>query len=133
MAEGLMTDTCTITKAGSGAPEFNSATGKYDDPDRVSVYGPDIAPHFGKCRIPRRAGVLTTGDSTSGEVAWKVGEWPFDLPVDGTAEIVPGMVVDYLTSQFDESLAGRKFTLSDPSRQSQATVRRFKMQEVVGS
>jgi len=129
-----MTDTCQITKPGEGEPVFDDESGTYTDPAPVEVYGPTIAPHFGKCRIPRRAGVLTSGSaSSSGEVGWEVGEWPLDLPSVGSEDVSPGMVVDYLTAASDASLAGRQFTITEPSRQSQATARRFKVKEVIGT
>ena len=129
-----MTDTCRITKDGDGERVFDDATGEYGEPERVEVYGPATAPHLGKCRIPRRAGVLTSGSaSSSGEVGWEVGEWPLDLPSVGSEDVSPGMVVDYVTAELDASLPGRRFTITEPSRQSQATARRFKVKEVLGT
>jgi len=133
-AEGRMTDTCQITKPGEGEPVFDDASGKYVAPAPVEVYGPATAPHFGKCRIPRRAGVLTSGAaSQAGEVGWEIGEWPLDLPVGGTEALSPSMVVNYLTAELDASLPGRTYTLVEPARQSQSTARRFKMKEGLGT
>lgn len=125
MAEARMTGTCLITRPGSGNGPFNEGTGQYDDPAPVTVYE-------GKCRIPRRSTGLTSGASTGGQTSWLVGEYPLDLPIDGTGDIGPGMTVNYLSDSADPDLAGRVFGITEPSRQSQATARRFKMKEVVG-
>lgn len=128
-----MTDTCRITKPGAGEPVYNPATGGYDDPAPVEVYGPSVEPHKGKCRIPRRASALTSTSSTGGTASWAVGEYPLDLPVTGSEGVEPGQTVTYLTAKFDASLVDRVFGVTEPSRQSQATVRRFRMKEVVGA
>lgn len=125
-----MRDTCRITKPGEGRGEKNYETGQYDKPAPVVVYE-------GPCRIPRRsAGMTSGGGSAAGDASWKVGEFPLDLPIDHAGyagEVGLGMTVEYLTSLDQPDLVGHVFGISEISRQSQATARRFRMKEVVGS
>lgn len=128
-AERTMSDTCRITRPGEGQGPFNPETGQYDDPLPVTVYE-------GKCRIPRR-GTATTTTAAAGEQAFQVGEYPFEIPVEGDGyvvgeEVKPGQTVTYLTAAYDPSLAGRVFGIVDPVFQSQATKRRFKIKANVG-
>lgn len=133
-AEDRMRDVCRITKAGTGERVFDDGTGQYTDPAPVEVYGPATAPQFGKCRIPRRSTALTSGAETSaGDIAWKIGEYPLDLPVIGSENVRPDQIVTYLSSDMDPALVDRVFTITEPTRQSQATARRFAMREVVGT
>lgn len=129
--EGRMRDTCRITKPGTGARVKNEETGTYTDPDPVTVYE-------GKCRIPRRSGATTStssaGSTSNTGTAWQVGEYPLAIPIDapGSADVRPGHTVTYLTAADDPALVGQVFGITEPSRQSAATERRFKMKQVVG-
>lgn len=128
-AERLMTDTCRITRPGDGQGPFNSDTGQYDPPPPVTVYE-------GPCRIPPR-GTASTTTANAGEQSFQVGEYPFEIPVDGDGyvageEVATGQTVTYLTAKYDPSLVGRVFGIVDPVYQSQATRRRFKIKTNVG-
>lgn len=127
-AESRQNDTCRITKPGVGPGDFNDETGQYDKPDPITVYD-------GQCRIPKRANDGTATTAAAGEAAWKVGEYPLALPVeaDGSADVAVDMTVEYLTSEADPALAGRVFGITGITRQTEATERRFRMKEVVGS
>lgn len=127
-AEARMADTCRITRPGEGQGPFNPETGQYDAPPPVTVYE-------GPCRIPPR-GTATTTTARAGEQAFQVGEYPFEIPVEGEGyatgeDVAPGQTVTYLTSKYDPSLAGRVFGIVDPVFQSQATKRRFKIKAAV--
>lgn len=132
--ENRMRDTCRITKPGEGGRgTLDRETGKYAGaPDPVVVYE-------GPCRIPKRASAQTSAAGTSaGDASWDVGEFPLDIPIAGSGykdagEVGTGMTVEYLTSADRPDLAGHVFGISEVSRQSQATVARFRMKEVVGS
>lgn len=125
--ESRMRDTCRITKPGEGQGPWNPNTGSYDPPPPITVYE-------GKCRIPRRSSSTTSGSASE---TFAVGEFPLAIPVTGPEyvsgdEVAPGMTVTYLTAADDPSLAGHVFGITEPSRQSQATERRFVMKENVG-
>lgn len=119
-----MLDTCRITKPGAGAAVIDPVTLQYVDPAPSVVYE-------GRCRIPRRAVAVSTTTASGGEASWEVGEYPLDLPVDGSAAVAPGQTVTYLTAQ-DPALVGMVFGITEPILQSQATARRFRMKTVVG-
>lgn len=126
LAEERMVDTCRITKPGAGKGPFNQATGKYDPPDPEVVYE-------GKCCIPKSQPNAAT--AAAGEAAWQVGEYPFAVPLTdpATAAIAPGMTVEYLTARYVTDLAGRRFGVVAPLRQTTPKDRRFKIKEPVGS
>lgn len=131
-AEALMTDTCRITRPGDGQRTRNEQTGKYTEPDPVTVYE-------GPARIPSRTGATagSAHDAAAGEASWKVSEYPLSIPLDGegytAGEIVaPGQTVTWLTSAADPALVGRRFGIIAPARQTYAVARRFTMREAVG-
>lgn len=125
--EALMTDTCRITRPGSGDPVFNKGTGQYDDPAPVTVYE-------GKCRIPS---VNTTTGKNGGAVqSFAVGEFPLDLPLDGpgytTGETVaPGQTITYLTAPYNAALVGMVFGVTEPLLASHQTKQRWKIKTAV--
>lgn len=130
-AEALLTDTCRITRAGTGDRVRNPVTGKYTDPDPVVVYE-------GPARIPSRAnsssGSARAADA--GEASWQVSDFPLTLPLDGPGyvdgeAVGPGQTVTWLTSATDPDLVGRVFGIVAPARQTYAVARRFLMREGV--
>ncbi|GAA1138383.1 DUF6093 family protein [Nocardioides aquiterrae] len=130
-AAALRTDTCRITRPGDGERTRNPATGKYEDPEPVTVYE-------GPARIPSRAnspaGSARAADG--GSAAWQVSDFPLDLPLDGPGytsgeSVGPGQTVTWLTSATDPELVGRVFGIVAPARQTYAVARRFLMREVV--
>lgn len=129
-AESRHRDTCRITKPGNGERVRDEETGTYTDPPPITVYE-------GKCRIPRRSSTTTgrSGSTADTGTSWQVGEFPFAIPIDaaGSTDVRPGHTVTYLTAADDPSLVGQVFGITEPSRQSAATERRFKMKQVVSS
>ncbi|WP_426243693.1 DUF6093 family protein [Nocardioides sp. LHG3406-4] len=124
MAEARMTDTCRITRAGEGERVLNPETAQYEDPPPVVVYE-------GRCHIPKRAG--STSQSAGGDASWRVGEVPFELPIDGSEAVRVGMTVTYLTAAYDPELPGHVFGITEVAFQSQATKRRLVMKTITGS
>lgn len=118
-----MRDTCRITKPGEGAPVLDPVTLEYVDPTATVVYE-------GPCYIPKRT--ATVSDASAGGASWQVGEYPLELPIDGSENVAPGHTVTYLTSPDNPALVGQVFGITEPDLQSQATARRFRMKRVVG-
>lgn len=131
-AEDLMVDTCVITRAGEGKGEFNDATGQYDTPARVTVYGPDIEPHHGKCQLQIQSVTNSASSSNAGEREAVVQGDVLKLPVDGTGDVSIGDVAKIVSSAYDPSLVDREFTVSGRHAKSFASARRLPVQEVTG-
>lgn len=123
LAESLMTDTCTITRAGVGKGTWNDTTGQYDTPARVTAY-------TGKCRVQIKAVIASSSASTAGERQVIAQEFELQLPVDGTDTVAINDVAEMLTCALDSALVGRKFTVAARHEKSQATARRLRVIEV---
>lgn len=130
-AESLMTDTCQITKPGTGQGPWNPSTGTYDPPPPVEVYGPATAPHFGKCRL-KTPSVVNPFQADSAGTSWRVEQSVLSLPVDADLPS-EAKTVNYLTAPYNPSLEGRVFGITGPARGSQTTAQRVLVQEVVGT
>ncbi len=129
-AESNFHDTCTITRKGTGTGEFNNETGQYDDPPRTTIYGPTVAPHFGKCRLQVRSISSGSTDSNAGEREAGVQESELQLPVDeSTGNVAVGDVAEMVTCVMDPSLVGRQFTIASRHGKSQASARRLRVEE----
>lgn len=131
-AEDLMVDTCIITRAGEGEGEFNEATGQYDAPARVTIYGPDVEPHRGKCQLQIQSVTNSASSSNAGEREAVVQGDVLKLPVDGTGDVSIGDVAKIVSSTHDPSLVDREFTVSGRHAKSFASARRLPVQEVTG-
>lgn len=132
LAEALMTDTCTITRAGAGAGAgagvgagvgpFNESTGQYDPPPRITVY-------TGKCRIQIKSAVASSADSSAGDRLGTVQDRELQLPITGTADVSIDDVAEVTAAVSDASLVGRKFTVTERHEKSQATARRLRVRQ----
>lgn len=129
-AESLMVDTCRITRSGEGEPVFNPETGQYEKRARVTVYGPELEPHMGRCRIQdNRVQVGAPDQSSQAGLVISVQNTELQLPVDGTGHIAPGDIAEILSCRFDPSLVGHQVTIEGPHGKSQATARRLRVKE----
>lgn len=131
-AESLMIDTCIITRPGAGKGEFNEATGKYDAPARVTIYGPGIEPHHGKCQLVVQSATNSASPSNSGDRTAIVQGDVLKLPVIGTGDVSNGDVAKMVTSPTDPSLVDREFTVTGRHAMTNATARRLPVKEVAG-
>lgn len=122
LAESLMTDTCTITRAGTGKGAWNESTGQYDTPARSMVY-------TGKCRIQIKSIVASSSESDAGERASIAQEFELQLPIAGTDTVAIHDVAEVTAAAHDDSLVGRKFTVTARHEKSQATARRLRVVE----
>jgi len=122
-AESRMRDTCTVCPVvGVG-----DATG--DPTLGAAIYGPSIAPHYGKCRFPPPS--VQESDPQAGGATYTVTRGRVDVPV-GAFVASTGLVVTSVTSETDPNLPGRRFRTQAPSpANSQATAYRLAVEEVV--
>lgn len=68
-AEQRLLDVCEATVAGEGPSIRNPETGKVEPPPRVPIYGPDIAPHYGACRVRMATAASSVIQGPDGQVA----------------------------------------------------------------
>lgn len=125
MAESLMVDTCTITRAGVGKGEFNSETGQYDLPARIEIYS-------GKCRLQVTSIIAGSSKSDAGERQTIVQAAEIQLPVAGTESVSIDDVAEMTSTAFDAAHVGRKLTVAALHAKTHATSRRLRVQEVIG-
>ncbi|HET6916595.1 MAG TPA: DUF6093 family protein [Acidimicrobiales bacterium] len=123
-AEALMTDTCQITKPGTGDPVYDSATGTYAPPAPVEVYN-------GKCKL-KTPHVVNPFQADGAGTPWQVEQATLSLPADAPS-IEQGWTVNYLTAPYNTVLEGRVFGVTGPAHGSQTTAQRVLVQEVVGT
>ncbi len=121
MSDGLMPDTCKVTRPG-GEPVFNEATGLYDDPDPQTVYaGP-----FRSRGVNTAAGEIDAAAQLLVETDASVS-----FPVTAaTAGITKNDTVTWVTSTFDPGLVGKSVRVTGPfAKTSHAVARRFRVEE----
>lgn len=121
-AERLMFDQCVIRRR----------TGSTTDPN-TGVVTPDyLSPHpyTGKCRIKMTTslGVNPGRDRDSGEQAVTVSQMLLQLPF-AAAGIITGDEAE-ITASRDADLVGRKLRIDGPFGQTDATMRRYLVEEV---
>lgn len=119
LAESLMTDTCTITRAGAGERTFNATTNSYTDPADTTVY-------TGACRVKPSA---LSGNTTAQAGEREVSLWPYSvsIPFAETAELDDVVTV---TASADPSLVGRTLRVRSVARGTYLTARRLDCEEV---
>ena len=132
-AEAGMVDVCVITREGVGEPVFNETTGQYTDPARVDIYGPGIAPHFGKCRF-QDAGIANAAAAVvnAGDRATNVQGGELQLPVEGTGVVAVNDVAELISSATDSSRVGHKYTIATRFEKTHASSRRLRLSEATG-
>lgn len=125
-AESLMVDTCRITKPGEGKGPFNEHTGQYDPPPRITVYE-------GKCRIQVRSDINANAvEAVVGDHEWTYRTATLQLPIEGTGQIRPDFVCEYLTCPLDPDMVGRQFNMQAESKgKTHATHRRYRLRELL--
>jgi len=118
-AESLMRDTCRITADG---------TDVWDEATLSTIPGPRVVVYEGKCRLlsPYRA---PTTASTPGQVQ-AVQLSRLSLPVYESLGVMEGMEAEYLSSESDPDLVGKRFRIAGGATQSDATARRLPVESV---
>lgn len=115
-----MTDTCRITRVGSGEPVFNPTTGISEPPEPTPVY-------TGPCRV--RTLSLADRPAGAGEHDYTVQDFILSMPIT-TADVRVDDVVLVTASRLDPALSGKRFVVGPVARGSQQTARRFLAREV---
>lgn len=116
LARRLMTDTCTITRAGAGGPVFDPEIGEYTDPNPTTVY-------TGACRVQLRGTVGAQQAPHGGQVVdfHDVEVW---IPIDAT-DIQIGDLVTITAAASDPTLPDQRYWVHGLHAKSQATARRL--------
>lgn len=115
-AEGLMTDTCTITRP-SGTPVLDPDTGDYTGGGTTTVYS-------GPCRVKPRVSRGPGDQVEAGERPVQVWPYVISLPIDVTGVEVDDLVT-VTTSALDAALVGRQLVVKNIEAGSQITARRL--------
>lgn len=120
-----MTDTCTIKRQTGTTTDPNTGA---VTPTYADVYGSAAKP--GKCRVKTATNVPT--ERAVGEQYVVLAQLQLSIPMSATG-VRGGDVVTIVASQFDPDLPGRTFTIGERYGQSQATARRFAIEDPEGS
>jgi hypothetical protein len=119
-----MVDTCRIMPITSTT---TNPPGHPTDPGKaVPEYGPTV--YEGKCKIQNQRGYPSNPDA--GGHSWTLGPLHLHLPVEGTAAVATGQLVEILTS-FDGSNTGRRFRIRIGDRKTFQSALRVLIEEVV--
>lgn len=149
LAEAQMVDVCRITKPGVGKGPFNNATGQYDAPAPVVVYGPGSVDEdgvpitddtelgqqilAGKCRIQVRSDI--NSNAVEAVVAEHEGTYrtaTLQLPITGTGQIPLDAQAEILAAPYDAEMVGRVFNVhAETKGKTVATHRRYSIREVL--
>lgn len=120
-----MKDACEITMPGTGPSVRDPATGTVTLPPPLVLYGPDIAPHHGRCRI--RMSNANAAIMQNGEQGLGVQQAPLSVPID---TVLPkGAKVTILASD-DPGLVGTVRTIKALHHASQSTAHRYQFEEI---
>lgn len=122
-----MTDTCRITKPGTGSRgAINPTTGQYDStPATVTVYE-------GPCRLGR-VDIPTGSAAAGGDASWNTQDSVLHLPLTEDTELVAvDNTVTYLTSAANPRLEGRSFGIVAIVEGTNLTALRCRVREVTG-
>lgn len=115
-AEGLMTDTCTITRP-SGTPTLDPDTGDYTGGGTITVYS-------GACRVKPRISRGPGDQVEAGERPVQIWPYVVSLPIAATGvEVDDDVMVD--SSALDPELTGRGLVVKTIEAGSQITARRL--------
>lgn len=120
-----MKDVCEVTVPGTGPSVRDPATGTVTPPAPRVLYGPDVAPHHGRCRI--RMSTANAATMQNGEQGVAVQQAPLSVPID--AVLPKGAKVTILTSD-DPGLVGTVRTIKAMHHASQSTAHRYQFEEI---
>lgn len=129
-------DVCIIkipTDPAAGLGDLDESTGQYADVPMTTIYGPTIAPHFGKCRFQIKADINSNiVETTAGEREATYTTTQLQLPVDGTPDIPTDSQVISVSSVNNPLLPGREFNVhGEIGFKSTPVIRRLRLREVV--
>lgn len=122
-AEALMVDTCTIRRRTGET----TGPGGVVTPTYEVLYGPDIEPYRGRCRIQQPQSGQSVPE-TPGEAYVLMVRLVLQLPM-AVAGLQTEDEVTIESSRNDPDLPGRVFLLRDLAHKTHATARRIGVQE----
>jgi hypothetical protein len=114
-AEARMTETCSITKPGTGEPVRNDTSGKLTEPDPVEVYAD-------KCRV-RMIALADRQTLVAQGHLFSTDDLILSVPMKVTG-IKVGMTVTMTASSMDPDLVDQIYNVQAVLRGSQSTARR---------
>lgn len=127
-AESRMRDTATVYRPSAESPSSDSVV---DDPtyEDLPVYGPDVDPHGGRCRISPPTVAARTAESADSTVTVQGLEFhtPDDAPTFRPGDLVV-MAVDTRTPR----LRGRQFRVESSHAGSDTTAQRVPITDLPG-
>ena len=115
-----MVDTCTITRASTGAPVVDNNNGTVTPAAPATIYA-------GPCRVQLPDAVEKAEDA--GGDALSVQAAIISLPVAGSEAVAVGDVVTVTSATFDADLADVDYVVRGLHRKSHATARRLRCEE----
>ena len=118
-AESMMVDTCTVTRASTGAPVVDNNNGTVTPAAPATIYA-------GPCRVQLPDAVEKAeagGDALSVQAAI------ISLPIAGSESVAVGDVVTVTSATFDADLAEVDYVVRGLHRKSHATARRLRCEE----
>jgi len=119
-AESMMVDTCTITRASTGAPVVDNNNGTVTPAAPATIYA-------GPCRVQVPDAVEKIEEA--GGDALSVQAAIISLPVAGSEAVAVGDVVTVTSATFDADLAEVDYVVRGLHRKSYATARRLSCEE----
>lgn len=126
-AEALMVDQCTIRRT-TGPPGPLQPDGTRDPAPTEVIYGPDVLPHRGKCKV--QTFEPHESKPESGDHVFTVQRYSLHIPADATQVAVDDRA-QITASQLGPNLVGRTYRISGLHHKSLATSQRLLIDEVV--
>ena len=119
-AESMMVDTCTITRASTGAPVVDNNSGTVTPAAPATIYA-------GPCRVQLPDAVEKAAEA--GGDALSVQAAIISLPIAGSESVAVGDVVTVTSATFDSDLAEVDYVVRGLHRKSHATARRLRCED----
>lgn len=126
-ANSLMLDRCEI-RAKPTFGDLDPDTGTRPEVPGSLIYGPTIAPHFGRCKVQTFEAHEATPQS--GQHTYSVQRYSVHVPAD--VEVPTDYRVTITASQLDEHLVGREYRVAAHLHKTMATANRMQVDEVTG-
>src|SRR5690554_2298463 len=128
-AERLMVDACEIREPSAYGP-VDPETGQREVIPGELLYGPDVEPLHGRCKIQNQR-LRYPSEPDSAQHVWTVGPSEIHIPVSAPDKIRDDCVVTIVDS-FDPRNVGRRMRVRIGDRKSLQTAIRLLVEEVVG-
>jgi len=114
-AESMMRDTCTISRVTGTTLDVDGG----EIPDRTVIYGPQVEPHKGRCKV--QANQLTDMSPEAGGATVTVLRYRVDIPVAAGPIQIGDLIVT----------SGRHFRVTGLHDKTWQTAQRLPVEEVI--